>query len=545
MKHAFLLLVFLFGISAFSYAQPPLLWYQTYNGPPDNADKAVSLAVDATGNSYVTGAAYAPNGTLDMVTIKYDPNGNQLWLRSFNGSANQNDQAVKLVLDNSGNVYVTGYTENLNSQHDITTIKYNTNGVLQWAVYYDGSAGGVDEAASLCIDASGNVYVTGVEGTSNNYTTDYITLKYNSAGLLQWGHTFNGPGNFNDLATDISLDAAGNVYVLGTSDTVYNAQPNADIALLKYNNAGVLQWRKVYDSPVHGFEYAKNVTIDRHSNVIATGYGFVSGNGNDYYTMKWDSAGNFRWFHNYNYATNTFEQPNALVTDSSDNVIITGQGIAPSSGATNDYLTVKYDSAGAFQWAARYNNIFHGEDRAQAVALDDTMNIYVTGYSKGTGTQFDIATVKYDPAGNEMYVLRYDNAAASHDDMGAAVVWRNGDVYVAGSSANLNNDDYITIRYSYALPLAIATPAPSSGTLSSYPNPSHGEVNVLLPENFSAQHLRAEILNALGQVVLTKTDLHADNNRITLNTAALPTGMFFLRFVSENGEIGTSKIIVE
>jgi hypothetical protein len=157
----FIVFALLFSFPALS--QPALMWSQMYNGPPDNADEAVSVAVDAAGNSYVTGSAYAANGSLDMVTIKYDPMGQQMWLHNFNGSANTNDQATMLVLDNAGNVYVTGYTSNLNSSQDITTIKYNTNGVLQWVQFYDGAFSSADAGNALKVDASGNVYVTGYE----------------------------------------------------------------------------------------------------------------------------------------------------------------------------------------------------------------------------------------------------------------------------------------------------------------------------------------------------------------------------------------------
>ena len=84
-----------------------------------------------------------------------------------------------LVLDNAANVYVTGYTSNMNSSQDITTIKYNTNGVLQWVQFYDGAFSSADGGNALKVDANGNVFVTGYETTAG-FTTDFVTLKYNS-----------------------------------------------------------------------------------------------------------------------------------------------------------------------------------------------------------------------------------------------------------------------------------------------------------------------------------------------------------------------------
>lgn len=229
---------------------------------PDLSDEAVSIAVDAAGNSYVTGSAFAPNGTLDIVTIKYSPSGQQMWLESYNGTGNGNDQGAELVLDNAGNVYVTGYSNNLNSFNDVTTIKYNNSGVLQWVSFHNGSSNNYDQGNALQVDANGNVYVVGYV-TASNYTYDFVTIKYNSLGVQQWLQTYNGPGDFNDEGKDIGIDANGNVYVTGYSDTLVNTQPNEDIVLLKYNNSGAFQWRKVYDGPGHSYEWSKNLLLTK------------------------------------------------------------------------------------------------------------------------------------------------------------------------------------------------------------------------------------------------------------------------------------------
>lgn len=527
------------------------MWLQTYNGPPDQGDEAVAIQVDAIGNSYVTGSAFAANGSLDMVTIKYNPLGQQLWLRSFNGSSNLNDQGTAIVLDNSGNVYVTGYSDNLNSVQDLTTIKYNSAGVLQWVRFYDGAFNGGDFGNDIWVDGSGNVYVTGYETTAG-FASDFITLKYNSSGTLQWWQAYNGVGGMNDEAKGIVLDASNNVYVVGSSDTIVNSNPLSTIVLLKYNNAGVFQWRRVYNSPAQAYSFAKKLAIDSNNDLIVLGYGGVNFQGTNFFTFKWDSAGTFQWFNQYNFGPNLYEQPNGIVIDSADNVIVTGQGVAPSSGSTNDYVTVKYDAAGTQLWTARYNNIFNGEDRAQAVAVDDSLNIYVTGYSRGTGTGFDIATVKYDPAGNQLYVLRYDNTSANMNDAGNAIAVRNGDIYITGRSANLTNDDYITIRYSYGIPTAVAENNPPQNTsLNVFPNPSHGEVHVVLPENnlTASKTIHAEILNSLGQTILVTDPLTSESNNgnsfVTISTSDLLPGIYVLLIFAENEMLGVSKFVSE
>ncbi|PHX82727.1 MAG: hypothetical protein CK539_03135 [Flavobacteriales bacterium] len=539
-------------MTIYATAQPAIAWERRYNGTPDLSDEAVSIAVDAAGNSYVTGSAFAPNGTLDIVTIKYSPGGQQMWLESYNGTGNGNDQGAELVLDNAGNVYVTGYSNNLNSFNDVTTIKYNNSGVLQWVSFHNGSSNNYDQGNALQVDANGNVYVVGYETTSN-YTYDFVTIKYNSLGIQQWLQTYNGPGNFNDEGKDIGIDANGNVYVTGYSDTLVNTQPNEDIVLLKYNNSGAFQWRKVYDGPGHSYEWSKKLTIDRNNNILVVGYGWTaSANGNDYIILKWSPSGNFQWIRSYNYGTNTFENPADIITDSLNNVIVTGQGITSSSSATNDYLTVKYNSSGTFQWASRYNGPANNDDRGTALALDDSLNIFVTGFSKGTGTLYDCATVKYDPSGNQIYALRYNNANANKDDMGNAIAVRNGDIYVTGKSANLSNDDYITLRYSYSAVGIAENGFEIENLLYIYPNPSKGEnISVLFPENLSLKDANCSIniTNAQGQIIRTenyKITLPPDTkNTISIPISDLKSGLYLLNISANELFVGSSKFVIE
>src|SRR4051812_12456520 len=81
---------------------------------------------------------------------------------------------------------------------------------IQWQARYAGPGPSVDRGEDMVMDASGNVYVTGIGvGTSGNF--DYITIKYNAAGVQQWIAQYNGTGNGLDEAHAVTVDAAGNV----------------------------------------------------------------------------------------------------------------------------------------------------------------------------------------------------------------------------------------------------------------------------------------------------------------------------------------------
>src|SRR5205814_2070448 len=115
----------------------------------------------------------------------------------------------------------------------------------------------------------------------------------------------------------------------------------------------------------------------------------------DYTTIKYDSAGQQQRVAQYNgTGVPAFDYAEAIAIDSSGNVYVTGE--SGGSGTGGDYATVKYNSSGQQQWAARYDGPVHQFDGASAIAVDGSGNVYVTGTSEGSGTSDDYATVKYN-----------------------------------------------------------------------------------------------------------------------------------------------------
>ena len=106
-----------------------------------------------TGES--TGSGTGP----DYVTIKYNTSGDSLWVARYNGPVVNNDKASSLAIDGSGNVYVTGSSGGIGGS-DYASIKYDSSGVLHWVRKYNGPGNYDDFATALAIDGSGNVYVT-------------------------------------------------------------------------------------------------------------------------------------------------------------------------------------------------------------------------------------------------------------------------------------------------------------------------------------------------------------------------------------------------
>ena len=368
------------------------LWVVRYDGPLGSTDHAQAVAVDSSGNVYVTGNSAGAGTYFDYATVKYDPNGSELWVARYNGPDNQSDTAMAIAVDSSGGVYVTGCSKNADKIYDYVTIKYDAaNGNELWVARYNGPGNGHDIAKAVAIDSFGGVYVTGYSKGSGT-GDDYATIKYDPAnGNELWVARYNGPGNGSDKAYAIAIDSGGNIYVTGSS-----ANSSDDYATIKYNADGNELWVARYDGPSNGADYAHAIAIDNSNNVYVTGYCQAVGGDDDYATIKYDPNGNELWASAYNGTGEDSDQAYAVIADSFGNVYVTGS--SKGIGGNYDYATIKYDADDGNEIdAARYNGPGDGSDNACAMAIDSASDIYVTGYGIGSGTGSDYTTIKYSP----------------------------------------------------------------------------------------------------------------------------------------------------
>jgi len=183
------------------------------------------IAVDAKGNVYVTGGEVRAPGNPDYVTIKFDPAGNALWTVYRDWGAN--DDARFLALDAEGNSYVAGASlrrtegpEQIGHE-DIATVKYAPDGKELWTTSFNVGGATNEVASALNVDGEGHVLVTGTAygafGDASAVTgAAYITVKYGPGGEQLWTSRHEGAEGVEAVARDAALDGSGSVYVSGT-----------------------------------------------------------------------------------------------------------------------------------------------------------------------------------------------------------------------------------------------------------------------------------------------------------------------------------------
>jgi len=248
------------------------LVYAGFLGGSDS-DYGWGIAVDASGSAYVTGGTFSSdfpavvgpdtshNGGWDAFVAKVNPSGTALVYAGFLGGSGW-DEGWGIAVDASGNAYVTGRTRSsnfpvvvgpdlsFNSNYDAFVAKVNPSGTaLVYAGFLGGS--GWDEGWGIAVDASGSAYVTGwtyssdfpaVVGpdTSYNGSADAFVAKVNPSGTALVYAGFLG-GSGWDEGYGIAVDASGNAYVTGKTessdfpavvgpDTSYNGGRDAFVA---------------------------------------------------------------------------------------------------------------------------------------------------------------------------------------------------------------------------------------------------------------------------------------------------------------------------
>lgn len=422
-------------------------WVRRYSGPESNEDRAQAVAVDGSGNVVVTG--HSNNGfNNDYYTAKYAAaNGALIWEKRYDGSANSQDEGKAVAVDGSGNVVVTGESWN-GTSYDYYTAKYAAaDGALLWEKNYNGPANSHDYGKAVAVDGSGNAVVTG--HSWNGSDDDYATIMYAAAdGAVLWDERYNGTGNFEDKAVAVAVDSSGNVAVTGNSVGAGNTQ---DYYTVKYAAAdGTPLWGKRYDGPaINSFDYAFAVGVDASGNVVVTG-----DSASDYYTVKYAAAdGGFLWEKRYNGPTGNLDRAKALALDDSGNVVVTGESY---NGTDLGFYTAKYAALnGALLWEKRYHDPVSGSDSATAVAVDSSGNVVVTGDSyRGNVLGYDYYTAKYAAADGSLFWEKHYNDPANSADNTAArrclAVGPGGIVAVTGSSfisPATTGYDYATVVY--------------------------------------------------------------------------------------------------
>ena len=367
-----------------------------------STDTAASVAVDSLGNVYVTGMTdEALDGNVrigggDLWLSKHDINGQKLWTRLW-GTTNP-DSPGGLSVAPDGSLYVPSRVAGpLDAQthlgsYDAALTKFNSSGVKQWTRQWGTTAD--DTANGSAVDASsGDVYVVGTTtGTLSGQTSlggqDVFLMKYDNAGVLQWTRQFGTTGL--DTGHGVALDSAGSVYVAGVVSGGLNNQPFAgaqDAFLIKYDAAGAYQWTRLLGTT--GDDIAYGIAIDGNNNLFIVGSAAGTLPGQTYqggladmFVASYDTAGVRQWVRQF--GSTDWDVAKGVAVDGFNHVYVTGITSGPMDGqpcrGIGDIVLSRF-AASDGTWQWTRQWGTTASESGEGVACDDFGHAYVVGFT--------------------------------------------------------------------------------------------------------------------------------------------------------------------
>ena len=415
------------------------------------------VAVHFTLNDGLVGFNVGSYNPEQVLTI--DPE--YVW-HTFYGSSSY-DYAYAITSDGDGNIYAAGYSRTswngpgstpplhahtTGSNEDIVVVKLNNAGAYQWHTFY-GEVASADDGYGITSDGNGNIYISGTSAVTwsgpgsqaplnaHKSGIDIVIIKLNSAGTYQW-HTFYGSGCDDNVPGSIASDGSGNIVVSGQScgfngpgDTLpKNAYAgNYDILVVKLNSEGEYLWHTFYGSSTM-WDYGRAITFDVSGNVLVAGdsddpwvgpdstaplHTHSFGSNNDFVIVKMDGAGDYQW-HTF-YGSTAEDLGYALTSDGSGDVFLTGTSEATWNGPGSvaplnayksdlDIAVIKLNSAGAYRWHTFYGS--SSTDGGSSIISDEDGNIYVAGWSYTFQGPGDTAPLHANAGGRDIIAIKLD-----------------------------------------------------------------------------------------------------------------------------------------
>ncbi len=359
-------------------------WSHTWGGT--SSEVGYGVAVDSSDNIFFAGytESYGP-GYVAMLVLKYDNSGTLLWNRTWGG--NDYDNCYAVVVDSSDNVYLAGETDSFGAGgFDMVLVKYDSTGEQLWNRTWGGSTiSNRDNAFGVTVDSLDNVYLVGETNDFGAGEEDMVLVKYNSIGTQLWNRTWGGI--LSDTGLGITIDSSDNIYLAGSSYSFGAGEE--DMILVKYNSIGTQLWNRTWGGVLS--DTGLGITIDSSDNIYLAGTTYSFGEGDrDMVLVKYDNNGVQLW--NRTYGGNRFDDANDVIVDSFDNIYIVGDTKSIPK-IEPDIVLVKYNSSGVqlfnHTWGGDYVELCFGG------VVDSSDNIYLGGTKHDYTSMSNMLLVKF------------------------------------------------------------------------------------------------------------------------------------------------------
>lgn len=421
-------------------------WIQQFNGPATGSsqfDIANAITQDEFGNIIVVGQSQSDSSGADIITLKYDPDGQLLWSARYDGPAHATDVAFAVAVDSLSNIVVCGASASLGTDQDYITLKYSPQGDLLWEARTGNAGFPLEIARAVAIADNDDVVVTGQSAVSD-FVGDCLTVRYAADnGTQQWSQRFTTPGSRFDRGNAIVLAPGGDVIVVGQAEF---ATSLADVLVVRYAADGSELWLTTYSTVGAHSDRGMAAAAAPDGGILITGDAVVQGTNVDFLTMRVEPDGAIGWVQTFGEAALNADRGIAIAVDLMGNAYVAGS--SRTLGGNDDFRVVAYSPGGVQLWTRGYEGPAAQVDVARSIQVDPFGGVYVGGESRGSGTDFDIAIVKYDDTGSQQWVTRFNGADNRADLVRGIWVDKCGNVYATGYTMTTSSSasDVITLK---------------------------------------------------------------------------------------------------
>ena len=369
-----------------------VVWTSQYGGTAYGDDIAFAIALDANGKVFVTGSVWSGAAdSNDVITIAYDNQGSQDWVEIFDGSDGGNDAGTCIVLD-ADTVYIGGFVSDSITGPDFLCLKYKYDNTLLWNATYDEDT--TRDIPTQFLSWGFGTATLGGGSISGISSWEFLSVRFNADdGSYNTSYTSGGASAAFGMVNGAVKDNSGNIYLTGMT---YNVSSGFDVLTVKLASDLSLTWSKTWKSGGAKRECGNGIALDASGNVYVCGYSDSTTKHPDFVTIKYNSSGTEQWEKFWNGSADSSDTAKAVIVDTYGDIIVTGSSMSGDSDFCQlNFLTVKYDASGNELWEIEYDNEFRLLDSPDAIAIDTTGNVIVAGHSLLPDTTLGYTTVKY------------------------------------------------------------------------------------------------------------------------------------------------------
>ncbi|MBN2204936.1 MAG: hypothetical protein JW767_07935, partial [Thermoleophilia bacterium] len=379
-------------LSLVKYVDGVEAWTRIYDAPAHGSDEALAVAARGTA-IYTAGYRTTLRGDRDLLLIRWDRSGNRVWARAYDSGNRGFDSASDVAVDSDGNVTVIGASTSATGSSDWVAISYKADGTRRWVQRYDGPAHLTDEAARMLVDSSGNVYVVGFSYSAAN-GRDALVAKYSKAGARLWVRRYNGEGDGVDDAYSLRARPGGGVYVAGIT---YRPTTGYDGLLLAFTAGGTRLFASAdwggWSTNIAEAQAYLDLEVLPGGDILCGGYDerYTDGYAMDRYRAVFRPTGDVL-MQMWDFSAGSWsEWITDLAKDGQGGVYVTG---TYATSATASQIYTQRVRAGGTAWGSRWPAAPGFKDEPAAIAVSG-VNAYVVGRHYVTATDYDQALLGY------------------------------------------------------------------------------------------------------------------------------------------------------